>query len=182
MKVWGQTLDLPAVTKEQAQDAFLDATDPVRGLTPPTAVAVEARDDMLKDRFNYVGKHLNPDAQYVTMGKEGAVAPQAIGQGSFLIGSLVVLLGAIGGVVYVRTQWGVTSPKELGDRLREKGAAKREGLERSNTAHLVRSISQTADTTVKANVEVVRRPTQQMGAHFNESFKGVVKEGRPGAA
>ena len=41
-------------TKEQAENAYLDATDVKRAMTPPISVAVEARDDMLKDRFNYV--------------------------------------------------------------------------------------------------------------------------------
>lgn len=112
------------------------------------------------------------------MGGKGAVAPAAIGQGSFLIAGLVVLLGGIGTVVYIRTQWGVSSPKELGDRLREKGAAKREALERSTSANLIRSVSSKAENTVKENVELVRRPSQAMGEHLNESFKGVVKENR----
>ena len=92
-------------------------------------------------------------------------------------------MGGIASVVYVRTQWGVKTPMELGDRLREKGAAKRESLERSSSAKLVRSFSQKAESSVKENVEIVRRPSQQMGEHFQKSFKGVVKEGRvPGAA
>jgi len=101
-----------------------------------------------------------------------------VGQTSFLIAGFIVLLGAVGTVVYVRTQWGVTTPMELGDRLREKGAAKREALERTKTAHLVRTVSQQAETAVKSNVELVRMPSQNMGKHFNESFKGVVKENR----
>ena len=177
---WGSSVELPEVTKEQAEEAFKDATSVSRALTPPTAQILEARKDMLTDRFNYVEKHVtNPDAQYVVMGGKGVkVAPAAVGQGSFMIGGLVVLMGAIASVVYIRTQWDVANPKELGDRLREKGAARREALERSKSATLVRSISQNAETTVKSNVELVRRPSQQLGEHFNESFKGVIKENR----
>jgi hypothetical protein len=167
------------ITKQEAQEAYLDATSVTRSLKPAIQEAVAARDDMLKDRFNYVSKNLNPDAQYVVMGKHGAVAPAAIGQGSFLIAGLVVLLGAIGGVVYIKTQWQVGSAKELGDRLRERGAKRKEMLERSTSATLVRTFSENAETVVKSNVELVRRPSQQMGAHFQESFKGVVKENRP---
>ena len=43
-------------------------------------------------------------------------------------------------------------------------------------------VSQQAETSVKDNVELVRRPSQQLGKHFDESFKGVVKEGRAGGA
>ena len=57
---YGESLNLPEVTKEQAENAYLEATDVRRAMTPPVAVAVEARDDMLKDRFNYVAKNLNP--------------------------------------------------------------------------------------------------------------------------
>jgi len=178
IKTWGNNVELPAVTKEQAQEAYLEATDVTRALTPPTAVAVEARDDMLHNRFNYVSTNLNPDAQYVVMGGKGAVAPAAVGQGSFILAGVVVLMGAIASVVYIKTQWGVSSAKELGDRLREKGAAKKASLERSTTANLVRSVSSRAESTVKDNVELVRTPSQQMGAHFTKSFKGVVKEGR----
>ena len=52
---YGESLNLPEVTKEQAENAYLEATDVTRAMTPPISVAVEARDDMLKDRFNYVG-------------------------------------------------------------------------------------------------------------------------------
>ena len=178
VKHWGSGVELPAVTKQQAEEAFLDTTSVARALTPPVSVAVEARDDMLKDRFNYVSTHLNPANQYVVMGGKGSVAPAAIGQGSFILAGVVVLMSAVGGVVYIRTQWGVKSPKELGDRLREKGAAKKEAMERSGSVNLVRTVSQNAEKTVKENVELVRRPSQHMGAHFNESFKGVVKENR----
>ena len=183
IKTWGSTVDLPAVTKEEAQNVYLEATDFKRALTPPVATAVAARDEMLHDRFNYVANNLNPASQYIVMGGKGAVAPAAIGQGSFLIAGLVVLMGGIASVVYVRTQWGVSSAVELGDRLREKGAARKESLERSKSAKLVRSISQQAEVKVKDNVELVRRPSQQLGEHFTTSFKGVVKEGRvPGTA
>jgi hypothetical protein len=172
VKNWGTSVELPAVTKEEAQEAYLEATSPTRALTPPVATAVAARDDMLKDRFNYVSKNLNPDAQYVVMGGKGKVAPAAVGQTSFLIAGVCVLLGAIGGVVYIKSQWGVSNPKELGDRLRERGAEKRAVLERSNTAHLVRTVSQNAEGVVKKNVELVRTPSQQLGQHFGETFKG----------
>ena len=55
---YGESLHLPEVTKEQAENAYLDATDVKRAMTPPISVAVEARDDMLKDRFNYVSSTL----------------------------------------------------------------------------------------------------------------------------
>ena len=51
-------------------------------------------------------------------------------------------------------------------------------LERSTSAKLVRSVSAQAEATVKDNVDLVRRPSQQMGSHFDKSFKGVVAEGR----
>ena len=35
-------------------------------------------------------------------------------------------------------------------------------------------MAQTADMTVKSNVELVRHPTHQMGAHFSDTFKGGV--------
>ena len=182
VKTWGTSVDLPAVSKEQAEEAYLEATDVTRAMTPPIAQAVAARDDMLHDRFNYVKNNLNPASQYIVAGGKGAVAPAAISQGSFIIAGLVVVMGGALTVVYIRTQWGVSTPMELGDRLREKGAAKREALERSTSAKLVRSISQQAETSVKDHVDVVRRPSQQMGSHFQQSFKGVVKQGRvPGA-
>ena len=53
----GESLNLPEVTKEQAENAYLEATDVRRAMTPPISVAVEARDDMLKDRFNYVASN-----------------------------------------------------------------------------------------------------------------------------
>jgi hypothetical protein len=173
VKVWGQTLELPEVTREEAQEAFLDATSPARALTPPVAKAVEARDDMLNDRFNYVKTNMNPAAQYVVMGSKGAVAPAAVGQASFLMGTAVVALAGVVGVAYVVTQWDVRSGKELGDKLREKGEARRKALERSSSARLVRSISQHAEESVQQNVDMVRRPTQHMGQHLNESLKGM---------
>ena len=182
VKTWGQGVELPAVTKKEAEKAYLEATDFATGMKPAVQEAVAARDDMLKDRFNYVSKNLNSSSQYIVAGGKGYVAPAAIGQGSFLIAGLCVLLGGIGTVVYIKTQWGVKSAMELGDRLREKGAARKEMLERSTSASLVRSVSKQAETSVKENVELVRRPSQQLGAHFNESFKGVVKEGRTGGA
>jgi len=178
VKVWGSTVELPAVTKEEAEKAYLQATDLKTAMTPPVSTAVEARDDMLKDRFNYVSKHVN-SSQYIVAGGN-AVAPAAIGQGSFLIAGFCVLLAGIGGVVYIKTQWKVNSALELGDRLRERGAQRKEMLERSNSAQLVRRVSQSAETSVKENVELVRRPSQQLGEHFDKSFKGVVKDGRTG--
>lgn len=76
VKNYGSGLVLPEVTKEQVENSFLEATDVKRALTPPMSVAVEARDDMLKDRFNYVSTNLNPAATYVVMGQDGkTVAP-----------------------------------------------------------------------------------------------------------
>ena len=67
---------------------------------------------------------------------------------------------------------GVSSAKEFGDRLRDKGAARREVLERSKSANLVRSVSARAEASVKENVDIVRRPSQQLGSHLDTSFKG----------
>lgn len=76
VKNYGSGLVLPEVSKEQAENSFLEATDVKRAMTPPVSVAVEARDDMLKDRFNYVSTNLNPAARYVVMGQDGkTVAP-----------------------------------------------------------------------------------------------------------
>eukprot|EP00967_Tisochrysis_lutea_P134891 scaffold238758_cov32-Tisochrysis_lutea.AAC.2 len=95
---------------------------------------------------------------------------------------MIVVVGGIIGTLYIKKEWKVESAKDLGDRLREKGAARRESLESSHASMLVRSISQTADKTVKSNVELVRRPTQQLGGHLNQSFQGkVVKTPRPAA-
>ena len=41
---------------------------------------------------------------------------------------------------------------------------------------LVRSVSAAGEKTVKENVELVRKPSQQLGEHFQESFKNVVKK------
>jgi hypothetical protein len=184
IKTWGANLDLPAVSKEQAQEAYLDATDVTRAITPPTAKAVEARDDMMQGRYNYVATHVNnPAAQYIVMGGKGAVAPAAVGQGSMLIAGVVVVAGGIAAALYIKQSWGVNSAHELGDRLREKGAKRKEALDTSTTAKLVRRMSETAELHVKENVELVRRPSEKLGLHFAESFKGVVKSGRePGAA
>ena len=71
----------------------------------------------------------------------------------------------------------MANPKELGDRLREKGAARRESLQASTVAKLSRSISQNAEISVKSNVHLVREPSAQLGAHLKDSFKdGVVKK------
>ena len=132
VKHWGSALELPEVTKEQAEEKFLDTTDVRRAIIPPTGLAVQARDDMMADRFNYVSANLNPDSQYVVMGKKGAIAPAQVSQGGFLLGTLCVVMGGITTAVYVKTQWGVSTPLELGDRLREKGAARREAMEVSD--------------------------------------------------
>ena len=175
-KVWGSALELKEVSKEEANEKYLEVTDLKRTLMPPTGVAVQARDDMLHDRFNYVSTHLSNENAYIVAGKKGAVAPAAVGQTGMMLASICVLMGAITSVVYIKTQWGVNSPKELGDKLREKGAARREAMEKSGTVNLVRSISAKADSTVKTNVELVRRPSQQLGEHLDKSFKGVVKK------
>ena len=73
---YGSGVNLPEVTKEQAENAYLEATDVRRAMTPPIAVAVEARDDMLKDRFNYVAKNLNPKTRAIYAGADGAVEPE----------------------------------------------------------------------------------------------------------
>ena len=173
VKSWGSSLELPQVSKQEAEKAYLQATDFKTAMTPPIATAVEARDDMLKDRFNYVAEHVtNPKAQYIVMGAKGAVVPAAIGQGSFMIAGLCVLLSGIATVVYIKTQWKVNSAMELGDRLRAKGAERKEMLERSNSAKLVRSVSQNAEKSVKENIDVVRRPSQALGSHLDTSFKG----------
>lgn len=175
-KTWGSALELKEVSKEEANDKFLEVTDLKRTLMPPTGVAVQARDDMLNDRFNYVATHLSNENAYIVAGKKGAVAPGAVGQTGMMLASFCVLMGAITSVVYIKTQWGVSSPKELGDRLREKGAARREAMEKSTGVGLVRRLSANAESQVKENVELVRRPSQQMGQHFQESFKDVVKK------
>jgi hypothetical protein len=75
VKTWGSNLDLPAVSKKEAEDAFLEATDVTRAMTPPISQAVAARDEMLNDRFNYVAQHVtNPAAQYVVMGADKKVS------------------------------------------------------------------------------------------------------------
>ena len=75
IKTWGQNVDLPAVTKEEAEKAYLAQTDFATAMKPAVQEAVAARDDMLKDRFNYVSTNLNPNAQYIVAGGKGAVAP-----------------------------------------------------------------------------------------------------------
>lgn len=174
-KVWGSTLELKEFTKEQANEKYLEVTDIKRTLMPPTAEAVKARDDMLNDRFNYVSTHLSNENAYIVAGKHGSVAPAAVGQTGMAVATLCVLLGAIASVVYVKNSWGVSSAKDLGDKLREKGAARREALEGSGTVRLVRTVSANAETAVKSNVELVRRPSQQVGEHLEKSLKGIGK-------
>uniref|UniRef100_A0A7S0J2K5 Uncharacterized protein n=1 Tax=Calcidiscus leptoporus TaxID=127549 RepID=A0A7S0J2K5_9EUKA len=178
VKVWGSNLELPEVSKKQAEDSYLDATDVTRAITPPTGLVNKTRDDFSKDRFNYVAANLNPASQYVVMGGKGKVAPVAVSQGAIAIASLLVLMSAVTAVLYIKKEWKVNSLKELGDRLREKGSARRESIESASAARLVRSISQTADTTVKANVDLIRRPTQHAAESLTSTFQGgVVKRG-----
>jgi len=179
VREWGSSVELPAVTKEQAQESFLDATDVKRAITPPTGLAMSARDDMVKDRFNYVSTNLRPEAQYVVMGSHGKVAPVAISQSAVGIASLLVLMGAVTAVVYVKKEMKVSSFKELGDKLRESGAARKARMEDAGATKLVRTISQKADDTVKGNVDLIRRPTQQMGTSLNETFQGSVLAPKP---
>ena len=134
---------------------------------------------MTKDRVNYVSTNLRPEAQYIVPGKSGAVAPVAVSQGALGMASLIVLCGGLLGAVYIKKEWKVSSAKELGDALRARGAARREAIEASSATSLVPSISQTADTTVKENVELLRRPSQQLGSHFNESFQGKIVKKKP---
>ena len=70
--------------------------------------------------------------------------------------------------------------QELGDKLREKGAARKEAIESGGAVGLVRSISTTADTTVKANVDIVRRPTQQVGGTLHGAFQGGIAGAKAG--
>ena len=90
------------------------------------------------------------------MGQDGkTVAPDAISGSAFAIAGALVMMAGITGVVYLRTQWGVTSPKDLGDKLRERGAARKEALEQGSGAKLVRTFSASAEQGVKANVDLV---------------------------
>ena len=69
---------------------------------------------MVKDRFNYVATNLdsNPAAHYVTPGGEGEkIAPAVVSQASLGVGTLIVILGAIGATMYVRKEWGVGTMK-----------------------------------------------------------------------
>jgi hypothetical protein len=84
------------------------------------------------------------------------------------------------GAVYIKNEWKLESGKDLGDRLRERGAARRQALESSSATMLVRTISQTADKTVKSNVDLIRRPTQHLGSHLNDSFQGKVVKAQRG--
>uniref|UniRef100_A0A7S0LD47 Uncharacterized protein n=1 Tax=Coccolithus braarudii TaxID=221442 RepID=A0A7S0LD47_9EUKA len=174
VKVWGSNLELPEVSKKEAENSYLDATDVTRAIMPPMGLVNQTRDDFSKDRFNYVSTNLNPASQYVVMGGKNKVAPVAVSQGAIAIASLLVLMSAITSVLYIKKEWQVTSFKELGDRLREKGSARREAIESGNAAMLVRTVSQTADTTVKGNVDLIRRPTQQMAGTLTTTFQGGV--------
>lgn len=75
-------VELPSVTKKEAEESYLNATSVSRAVTPPTGLASEARHDMTTDRINYVSNNLRPSSQYVVMGKKGAVAPVAVSQGA----------------------------------------------------------------------------------------------------
>ena len=109
------------------------------------------------------------------MGQDGkTVAPDAISGSAFAIAGALVMMAGITGVVYLRTQWGVTSPKDLGDKLRERGAARKEALEQGSAAKLVRTFSASAEQGVKANVDLVRAPSHQLGEHFKDTFQGGV--------
>ena len=44
---------------------------------------------------------------------------------------------------------------------------------------LTLTLTLTLTPTPTLTVTQVRRPSQQLGSHFNDSFKGVVKENRP---
>ena len=68
---------------------------------------------------------------------------------------------------------GVSSAKEFGDRyaIRARSGA---GARALDVGHLVRSVSARAEATVKDNVDIVRRPSQQLGSHFDGSFKGAL--------
>ena len=183
VKNWGSSLELPEVSKEVAHERFLDTTDVKRALKPAIKEAVEARDDMLRDRFNYVDKHLGANtAERLVQGKTGAVAPNAVGQNAAAMATVCVLLAGITGAVYVKTQWGVSSGKDLGDKLRERGQSRREAIEDGSVGRLTRTLSQRADATVKANVDLVRTPSQQIGKHFDKSFSQVVKNTNKGTA
>jgi hypothetical protein len=93
---------------------------------------------------------------------------------------MIVLVGGIIGAVYIKKEWKLESGKDLGDRLREKGATRRQALETSGAIMLVRTISQTADRTVKSNVDMIRRPSQHLGTHLNDSFQGKVVKAHKG--
>jgi len=82
--VWGSNVELPSVTKKEAEESYLNATSVSRAVTPPTGLANEARNDMTKHRIDYVSTNLRPASQYVVMGKTGAVAPVAVSQGERL--------------------------------------------------------------------------------------------------
>uniref|UniRef100_A0A7S4FCL0 Uncharacterized protein n=1 Tax=Chrysotila carterae TaxID=13221 RepID=A0A7S4FCL0_CHRCT len=172
VKVWGNNLELPKVTEQQARESYLDATSVTRAITPPTSLTRQAREDIGKERFNYVAEHMNPASQYVVMGKKGAVAPGAVSQSAILIASLLVLMSAITAGIYIKKEYKVNSMLELGDKLRERGAARRLAIENSGATSLARSFSQNADSTVKAHVDLVRRPTQQAGESLTATFNG----------
>jgi len=178
VKVWGYgALELPEVSKKDANEAFLDVTDVKRAVQPDMKLVHKARDEMGKDRFNYLATNFNPAAQYIVPGSKGNVAPAMVSQAGLAAATMIVLLGAITATVYIKKSWGVGSMKEFGDVLREKGAARKESMEASKSINLVRTISQSADGAVKANVDIIRRPSSNVGASLTDTFKGGVGAG-----
>jgi len=79
------------VTKEEVAESYMNVTSVTRSMTPPSGLVNEARDDMSKDRYNYVSTNMRPASQYIVMGASGAVAPVAVTQ------------GAVYGYIYVHT-------------------------------------------------------------------------------
>ena len=128
------------------------------------------------------GKRMQAKAYEPPLPFPGPRRPQAISGSAFAVAGALVLMAGITGVVYIRTQWDVKSPKELGDKLREKGAARKEALETGGTVRLVRTFSQQADASVKENVELIRKPSHQLGEHFTDTFKGGVGAGKAAAS
>lgn len=174
----GSALELEPVSKERAAQAFKDATSLSSAITPPTGLATEARDDMVVNRFEYVENNLRPGAQVIVPGANGtAVAPVAVSQSSLAVATALVVMGGVAAAMYVKTQWNVSSGKELGDVLRAKGAARREAMESSGAVSLVRTVSQHADSTVKSNVDLIRKPSQQMGSTLQQTFQQVGRKG-----
>ena len=82
------------------------------------------------------------------------------------------LMPAVAACARVRaSRRGVSSAKEFGDRLRDKGAARREALERSTSANLVRSVSARAEATVKENVDIDGIPLTEIPTASEADFE-----------